>query len=109
MPRRSLWAVAARRKRRWRRTAFGRRCRPAVGRPMAVKEHNFFMSDLSIQPAAHGPLHAIRNVASLSHASPSGIHRLDPFDPAPLAGARADRVEVSEMAHLLARMRDMPD
>ena len=67
------------------------------------------MSDLSIQPAAHGPLHAIRNVASLSHASPSGIHRLDPFDAAPLAGARADRVEVSEMAHLLARMRDMAD
>ena len=67
------------------------------------------MSDLSIQPAANGPMHAIRNVASLSHASPSGIRRLDPFDVAPLAGARADRVELSEMARLLARMREMPD
>ena len=67
------------------------------------------MSDLSIQPAANGPVHAIRNVASLSHTSPSGIRRLDPFDVAPLAGARADRVELSEMAQLLARMREMPD
>jgi hypothetical protein len=44
-----------------------------------------------------------------SHASPGGIRRLDPFDVAPLAGARADRVELSETAQLLARMREMPD
>ncbi len=67
------------------------------------------MSDLSIQPAANGPVHAIRNAASLSHASPNGIRRLEPFDAAPLAGPRADSVELSEMARLLARMRETPD
>lgn len=65
------------------------------------------MSDLSIHPAAHGPVHPVRSVASLSHASSSSIRRSEMFDPAPSSDG-ADRVELSDMARLLAKMRDMP-
>lgn len=68
------------------------------------------MSDFSIQPAGHGPVNAVRNLPSLSHASPNGIHRTARFDTtAPHAADPGDRVELSDFARLLAKMRDMPD
>lgn len=66
------------------------------------------MSDLSINPAAHGPINPVRTVASLSHSSSSGIRRFDPVEvSSPNAGE--DRVELSDMARLLNKMRDMPE
>lgn len=66
------------------------------------------MSDLSIQSAAHGPVHPVRQAASLSHSSSAGgVRRSELFDPAPPLGG--DRVELSDMARLLAKMRDMPE
>lgn len=67
------------------------------------------MSDLSINPASHGPIHPVRNVASLSHTtSSSGIRRFDAAD-ASSPSFGEDRVELSETARLLNKMRDMPD
>lgn len=72
------------------------------------------MSDFSIQPAGHSPIHSIRHVASSSSLNAvSGSRRTDAFNVSsagPSDGAAAgDRVELSDMAKHLARMRDMPD
>jgi hypothetical protein len=66
------------------------------------------MSDLSIHPAGHSPVHSIRGVPSLSHPSPNGVNRLAPAESAPPAHS-GDRVELSDVARLLARMREMPE
>lgn len=66
------------------------------------------MSDLSINPAAHGPINPVRTVASLSHSSSSGVRRFDAAD-ASSPSFGEDRVELSDMARLLNKMRDMPE
>lgn len=68
------------------------------------------MSDFSIQPAGHSPIHSIRHVASSSSlSSASGTRRMDAFDVSSTGSAGGDRVELSDMARLLAKMRDMPE
>ena len=72
------------------------------------------MSDFSIQPAGHSPIHSIRHVASSSSlSSVSGSRRTDAFNLSSTgtsgASPGADRVELSETAKLLDKMRDMPE
>jgi hypothetical protein len=66
------------------------------------------MTDFSIQPAGHGPVHAVRNVPTLTHPTSSGIGRLEAFEDSAPRHDVGDRVEISDMARLLAKMRDMP-
>lgn len=66
------------------------------------------MTDFSIQPAGHGPIHSVRNVPSLTHPTSSGIGRLEAFESSAPRQDAGDRVEISDMARLLAKMRDMP-
>ncbi len=68
------------------------------------------MSDFSIQPAGHSPIHSIRHVASSSSlSSVSGSRRMDAYNASSIGAAGGDRVELSDMAKLLAKMRDMPE
>jgi len=71
------------------------------------------MSDLAINPAGHGPIGHLRGAASLHHVSSSGASdargtasRIPGRDQ---GAPREDRIELSDHARLLDRLRQLPE
>jgi flagellar biosynthesis anti-sigma factor FlgM len=69
------------------------------------------MSDLAINPAGHGPI-GLRSAAALHHVSSTGhagAERATRIPGREQGEARQDRIELSDHARLLDRLRQMPD
>jgi flagellar biosynthesis anti-sigma factor FlgM len=67
------------------------------------------MSDFAINPAGNGSINHLRAAASLQHASSSPIDRSGRIPGRAESSQRGDRVELSDHARLLDRMRQMPE
>ncbi len=67
------------------------------------------MSDFAINPAGNGSINHLRPVPSLHHTASSAVDRASRIPGRNEDSQRGDRVELSDHARLLDRIRQLPD